>query len=314
MLIRPAAVKLVTPSELGSADKRDPDMRLRRFEREARATAGLKSPHTVQLYDFGVTDDGTFYYVMELLDGMDLDTLIDRFGPLPPERAVYLLRQVCASLDDAHENGLIHRDIKPANLVVSRIGSEFDFVKVLDFGLVKLDGARQSDQSALLSADNNVSGTPGFIAPEVVLGSATDHRVDIYGLGCVAYWLVTGKLVFEGPGAIKVMSDHLHTAPPAPSTRAPAPLPAELDALILECLAKDPSERPASARALHARLQAIPFDTPWTRERAEEWWSNHAPSSTAKRSVADLLLSREARPRETGPREARPRTICQARR
>lgn len=297
MLIRPAAVKLVTPAELGSSGGRDPDLRLRRFEREARATAGLKSPHTVQLYDFGVTDEGILYYVMELLDGMDLDTLINRFGAVPPERAVHFLLQVCSSLDDAHENGLIHRDIKPANIVVSRIAAARDFVKVLDFGLVKLDSARQSEQSPLLSADNQVSGTPGFIAPEVVLGSATDHRVDIYGLGCVAYWLVTGKLVFEGPSAIKVMSDHVHTAPPSPSTRAPAALPPELDALILECIAKDPSQRPATARALHARLQAIPFDTPWTHQRAEGWWHSHAPSSVAKRSVADLLLSREARPR-----------------
>jgi serine/threonine protein kinase len=297
MLIRPAAVKLVTQSDLGSTGGRDPDLRLRRFEREARATAGLKSPHTVQLYDFGVTDDGTFYYVMELLDGMDLDTLIERFGPMPPERAVHLLLQACASLDDAHENGLVHRDVKPANIVVSRIGSAWDFVKVLDFGLVKLDAPRQDRESAMLSADNNLSGTPGFIAPEVVLGTATDHRVDIYGLGCVAYWLVTGKLVFEGPGAIKVMSDHLHTIPPAPSTRAPAPLPPELDALILECLAKDPERRPANARELTARLQAIAFETPWTRDRAEQWWRSHAPSSVAKRSVADMLLSSEARPR-----------------
>jgi serine/threonine-protein kinase len=297
MLIRPAAVKLITPSELGSSEGRDPDLRLRRFEREARATAGLKSPHTVQLYDFGVSDDGTFYYVMELLDGMDLDTLVDRFGPVSPERAVHLLLQVCASLDDAHENGLVHRDIKPANLVVSRIGSAWDFVKVLDFGLVKLDAARQSDQSVLLSADDNLSGTPGFIAPEVVLGTSSDHRVDIYGVGCVAYWLVTGKLVFEGPSAIKVMSDHLHTSPTPPSTRAPAPLPAELDALILECLAKDPSQRPPSARELQARLQAIAFDTPWSRERAEQWWRSHAPGSIASRSVADMLISREARPR-----------------
>src|SRR5262245_26033563 len=148
MLIRPAAVKLVSSRQLGSTPGRDPELRMRRFEREARATAGLKSPHTVQLYDFGVTNDGTLYYAMELLDGMDLDTLVTRFGPLPPERAVHLLRQVCASLEDAHGNGLVHRDIKPANLVVSRFGSESDFVKVLDFGLVKLSGSRpQSDES-----------------------------------------------------------------------------------------------------------------------------------------------------------------------
>jgi serine/threonine-protein kinase len=296
MLIRPAAVKLVTSRELGSEGGRDPQLRLRRFEREARATAGLTSPHTVQLYDFGVTDDGTLYYVMELLDGMDLDTLVERFGPVPPERAIHLLSQVCASLDDAHENGLVHRDIKPANIVVSRVGAAWDFVKVLDFGLVKLGGARETAESLRLSADNNVSGTPGFIAPEVVLGVETDHRVDIYALGCVAYWLVTGKLVFEGPGAIKVISDHIHTSPPPPSSRVTSPLLPELDELILECLEKDPGKRPSSARVFQSRLQAIPVDTPWTRERAEQWWSRHAPGASTKRPVADVLLSHEANP------------------
>jgi len=297
MLIRPAAVKLVTAQELGSTSSRDPHLRLRRFEREARATAGLKSPHTVQLYDFGITDDGTLYYVMELLDGMDLDTLIDRFGPVPAERAIHLLLQVCASLEDAHQNGLIHRDIKPANIVVSRIGADWDFVKVLDFGLVKLDSARQSDESLRLTAEGNFSGTPGFIAPEVVLGvQATDHRVDIYSLGCVAYWLVTGKLVFEGPGMVKVMADHVHTPPVPPSSRSELPIPPELDALILACLEKDPSKRPASASALHSRLQAIPLATPWTSERAEHWWSLHVPGMSSTRSVAEVVLSHEAHP------------------
>jgi serine/threonine protein kinase len=296
MLIRPAAVKLVTARELGSAPGRDPELRLRRFEREARATAGLKSPHTVQLYDFGVTDDGTLYYVMELLDGMDLDTLIDRFGPVPAERAIHLLLQVCASLDDAHQNGLVHRDIKPANIVVSRFGAAWDFVKVLDFGLVKLESARQGEQNARLTEETSVSGTPGFIAPEVVLGEKSDHRVDIYSLGCVAYWLVTGKLVFEGPGAVKVMSDHIHTAPTPPSSRANQPIPSELDTLILECLEKDPNKRPASASALQSRLQAIPIAVPWTHERAERWWGQNAPERASKRPVADMVLSQEARP------------------
>ena len=296
MLIRPAAVKLVSTQALGSTPGRDPQLRIRRFEREARATAGLRSPHTVQLYDFGVTDDGTLYYVMELLDGMDLDTLVDGFGPLPAERAIYLLLQVCASLDDAHQNGLVHRDIKPANIVVSRFGSSWDFIKVLDFGLVKLDGPRQSPDSLQLSSDSHVSGTPGFIAPEVVLGAETDHRVDIYALGCVAYWLLTGKLVFEGPGAVKVMSDHIHTPPPRPSSRAPAPVPAELDALVLTCLAKNPAERPPSAAAVRAALRAIPLETPWTPERAERWWAQHAPGKLSSRSVAEMVLSQEARP------------------
>ena len=295
MLIRPAAVKLVTAQALGSTPGRDPEMRLRRFEREARATAGLKSPHTVQLYDFGVTDDGTLYYVMELLDGMDLDTLVARFGPLPPERAIHFLLQVCASLDDAHRNGLIHRDIKPANIVVSRVSAAWDFVKVLDFGLVKLDSARQSDDRDRLTNDNVVSGTPGFIAPEVVLGSEADHRVDIYALGCVAYWLLTGKLVFEGP-MIKVMYDHVHTPPAPPSSRSEVPIPLELETLILACLEKEPARRPASASDLEARLQAIPLAAPWTRERAERWWAENAPTMSSTRPVADVLLSQEARP------------------
>jgi serine/threonine protein kinase len=297
MLIRPAAVKLVTAQQLGSISTHDSQLRLRRFEREARATAGLKSPHTVQLYDFGVTDEGTLYYVMELLDGMDLNTLVDSFGPVPAERAIHLLMQVCASLDDAHQNGLVHRDIKPANIVVSRIGTDWDFVKVLDFGLVKLGSDRQSDESLRLTAEGNLSGTPAFIAPEVVLGTQpTDHRVDIYSLGCVAYWLVTGKLVFEGPGAVKVMADHVHTPPPPPSSRTELPIPADLDALILACLEKDPDKRPRSASVLQSRLQAIPIATPWTSERAENWWSLHAPNKASQRPVADVVLSQEARP------------------
>ena len=297
MLIRPAAVKLVTAQQLGSTSERDSQLRLRRFEREARATAGLKSPHTVQLYDFGVTDDGTLYYVMELLHGMDLDTLVDRFGAVPAERAIHILMQVCASLDDAHQNGLVHRDIKPANIVVCRVGTDWDFVKVLDFGLVKLGSDRQSDESLRLTAEGNLSGTPAFIAPEVVLGTQpTDHRVDIYSLGCVAYWLVTGKLVFEGPGTVKVMADHVHTPPIPPSSRSELPIPPDLDALILECLEKDPDKRPRSASVLQSRLQAIPIPSSWTTERAEHWWSLHAPQKSSQRPVADVVLSQEARP------------------
>ena len=303
MLIRPAAVKLIRPNAIGPAQR---ELFLRRFEREAHATAGLRSPHTVQLYDFGVTDDGTLYYVMELLDGMDLDTMVDRFGPMPAERAIHLLHQVAASLDDAHRNGLVHRDIKPANVVVSRFGAAWDFVKVLDFGLVKLEGARASEPSIRLTADGNSSGTPAFMAPEVALGEqATDHRVDVYSLGCVAYWLVTGKLVFDGANAVKVMVAHAHTPPPPPSTRTDLPIPPELEALILECLEKDPEKRPRSAEALQARLQAIPIATPWTRERAERWWREHAPNIASARPVADLLLSQEARPVRV-IRQARP--------
>src|SRR5919112_1912774 len=220
LLIRPAAIKLIRPQVSG-----DPELLLRRFEREARATAALKSPHTVQLYDFGATEDGRLYYVMELLDGLDLDTLVRQYGPLPAERVVHILRQVCSSLQDAHANGLIHRDIKPANIVVSRAGTTFDFVKVLDFGLVKLDTARDTDRELLkLSADDSWSGTPGYMAPEVVLGAATDHRVDLYALGCVAYWLLTGTMVFEGENAVQVITQHAQSAPRRPSQRVDRPI------------------------------------------------------------------------------------------
>ena len=210
LLIRPAAIKLIRPQMSG-----DPELLLRRFEREARATAALKSPHTVQLYDFGATEDGRLYYVMELLDGLDLDTLVRQYGPLPPERVVHILRQVCSSLQDAHGNGLVHRDIKPANVVVSRAGTTFDFAKVLDFGLVKLDPRGRPRTIVKLSTEGSTSGTPAFMAPEVVLGVAdTDHRVDLYALGCVGYWLLTGKLIFEGRTVVEVMFHHAHTPPP----------------------------------------------------------------------------------------------------
>jgi serine/threonine-protein kinase len=261
----------------------------------------------VELYDFGTTDDGRLYYVMELLDGLDLDTLVKRYGPLPAERVVHLLRQVCSSLQDAHVNGLVHRDIKPANVVVSRAGVTFDFAKVLDFGLVKLDAARKSDDDAVkLTTEGSTSGTPAFMAPEVVLGAVeTDHRVDLYALGCVGYWLLTGKLIFEG-GVVEVMFHHAHTPPPRPSTRFELPIPAPLEDLIMECLEKEPTRRPASAEAVSTRLAAVPLESAWTVERAERWWTTHRPPPADARPVADVLLSQEGRELRIGPR-VRPR-------
>ncbi len=312
LLIRPAAIKLIRPQLSG-----DPNLLLRRFEREARATAALRSPHTVQLYDFGTTEDGRLYYVMELLDGLDLDTLVRQYGPVPPERVVHILRQVCSSLQDAHGNGLVHRDIKPANVVVSRAGTTFDFAKVLDFGLVKLETAGQrdsgaagqsgeaSDQGSL--AVGGTAGTPAFMAPEVVLGVAdTDHRVDLYALGCVGYWLLTGKLVFEGRNAVEVMFHHAHTPPPKPSTRSELPIPTPLEDLIMTCLEKDPARRPASAEAASTRLDAVFLGSAWTIQRAERWWAMHRPLPADSRRVAEVLLSQEGREMRIGPR-ARPR-------
>jgi eukaryotic-like serine/threonine-protein kinase len=297
LLIRPAAIKLLRPQMSG-----DPELLLRRFEREARATAALKSPHTVQLYDFGTTDDGRLYYVMELLDGLDLDTLVKQYGPAPSERVVHILRQVCSSLQDAHVNGLVHRDIKPANVVVIRAGVTFDFAKVLDFGLVKLDTTRKPEDDAVkLSTDGSTSGTPAFMAPEVVLGDVdTDHRVDLYALGCVGYWLLTGKLLFEGGSVVEMMFHHAHTPPPRPSTRSELPIPAQLEDLVMACLEKDPSRRPPSAEAVSTRLTAISLESAWTVDRAERWWATHQPADV--RPVAEVLLSQEGRELRIGPR------------
>ena len=298
LLIRPAAIKLIRPQMSGDAE-----LLLRRFEREARATAALKSPHTVQLYDFGATDDGRLYYVMELLDGVDLDTLVRQYGPLPAERVVHILRQVCSSLQDAHVNGLVHRDIKPANIVVSRAGTTFDFAKVLDFGLVKLDTDRKVEDDVKLTSEGSASGTPAFMAPEVVLGVAdTDHRVDLYALGCVGYWLLTGKLVFVGKSVVEVMFHHAHTPPSKPSTRSELPIPASLEDLVMDCLEKDPTRRPASAEAVSIRLAAVSLESPWTVERAERWWEVHRPVPPGARRAAEVLLSQEGREVRIGPR------------
>jgi eukaryotic-like serine/threonine-protein kinase len=281
MLARPAAIKLIRPDRLGLANGRDAENIVRRFEREAQATAALHSPHTVDLYDFGVTREGTFYYVMEILDGLDLESLVRRFGPLPAERAAHLLVHACDSLDDAHFVGLIHRDIKPANLYSCRRGREHDFLKVLDFGLVKSSWADAHSDPAL-SRESAITGTPAYLAPEVVLGErAIDGRVDIYGLGCVAYWLVTGQRVFEGTTPMELVLHHVHTPPVPPSRRGAVAVPPALEQLILACLEKDPARRPASARELATRLEATGLPRRWTPERAREWWITHAPAAPA---------------------------------
>ncbi len=251
---------------------------MRRFEREAQVTSQLRSPHTVELWDFGVAGDGRFYYVMELLEGLDLDALVKRHGPVSAERAIFLLRQVCHSLAEAEGHGLVHRDIKPANILVCRYGGEHDFVKVLDFGIVKVTHA--TAQEAIATQTNVLRGTPAFIAPEQVLSANDiDGRADIYSLGCVAYWLLTGDLVFRGDTPIAVMMHHAHTAPVPVSQRSELAIPPELDQLILSCLEKDPARRPQSARELSRRLAGIAVTEPWSEERAESWWSRHEPDA-----------------------------------
>ncbi len=276
-LARPAAIKLIRPDSL-KTQASDSDVLLQRFEREAQATALLSSPHTVELYDFGVTEDGTFYYVMEFLKGLDLKSLVDRHGPVSAERAIFLLIQACHSLGDAHEAGLVHRDVKPANLFTCRQGPDLDWIKVLDFGLVK--PVRESGRNeAQLTMTGTATGTPAFMPPEMAEeGRAIDGRADLYSLGCVAYWLVTGLLVFEAKDAMGMIIRHVRDEPTPPSRLAELDVPPALDAVILSCLAKNPSDRPETAWDLRDRLREVAADLPaWSEPRAEQWWGNHLP-------------------------------------
>ena len=275
LLARPAAVKFVRPEVVA----RDPDRQgtmLSRFEQEAQVTASMSSPHTIQLYDFGIEQGGMFYYVMELLRGLDLEALVKRFGPLPPARAIYLLQQMCDSLGEAHEHGLIHRDVKPANVYVCRYARQRDFVKVLDFGLVQLHHHGET-RDPRLTADHSVGGTPAYMAPEQVVGEEVDGRADIYSVGCVAYWMLTAAHVFDGSSGLETMVKHVHDEPSAPSSRTEQPIPAGLDEIVLSCLEKDRSRRPQSVDQLAEALAACDVGEPWTQTSAAYWWQTHLP-------------------------------------
>jgi eukaryotic-like serine/threonine-protein kinase len=278
MLARDAAIKLIQPDTLARNFGKNAELMRRRFEQEAKTTASLRSPHTVQLYDFGISEHGAFYYVMELLDGIDLETLVKRFGPLPPARVVFILRQVCRSLAEAHHRGMIHRDIKPTNIFLCRMGNEYDFAKVLDFGLVKVseDGAETQ-----MTIPGTTTGTPSYMAPELALGSPhIDGRTDLYGLGCVAYWLVTGHLVFEETGSTAMMLAHINKVPVPPSQKVESAVPASLDRAIMMCLAKNPADRPASAEMLSSLLEPLDVGF-WTLKDAEFWWHSNIAEHAA---------------------------------
>src|SRR5256714_3442632 len=275
MLARPAAIKLIRPEMLGAVDEEAAKLAVTRFGREAEAAANLRSQHTVELYDFGVTADGTLYLVMEYLEGMDLETLVRQSGPLSTGRIVHILRQVCESLIEAHATGLVHREIKPANIHFGRVGLHHDFVKVLDFGLVKEVPSVNIGDSMSTVPGKMVLGTPGYMAPEMALGERIDGRADIYALGCVAYFLVTGQIVFEADTAFQMIAKHLQAAPIPPSQRTNKPVSPELERLILKCLAKDPMERPQSAAQLSQALEFIPGDA-WGEDQARRWWESNA--------------------------------------
>ena len=269
-LARPAAIKLMSavPNQSSAVTRQ-------RFEAEVEAMTLLTSPHTVAIYDFGQAEDGRLYYVMELLSGLDLEVLVKRYGPVPAERVVYLLRQACESLAEAHHRGLIHRDIKPANLYVCSIGMQLDFVKLLDFGLV-----RNAAHDPHITADQTVSGTPAYMAPESAAHRQFDARSDLYSLGCVAYWLLTGRAPFEGETSAAVVASQIHDAPVPPSHVSELPIPKDLEDLVMMCLDKRPANRPQSAQELSDRLGKIVLPA-WTQARAQVWWSANMPDVVA---------------------------------
>jgi serine/threonine-protein kinase len=302
MLARPAAIKLIRAEVLG-ADRRSRETVCKRFEREAQATAALGSAHTVDVYDFGVTDEGNFFYVMELLEGVTLDQLVKRFGPVEPTRVVHLLCQVCHSLSEAHDQGLIHRDIKPANIFTCRVGPDYDFVKVLDFGLVKANA--DVPHVPELTHDGLTTGTPAYMAPEMALGQLGDGRADLYSVGCVGYWLLTGTHVFDGENAVATLLRHVSEEPVPPSQRIAQPIPAALEAVVLACLAKSPAERPQTAAELARLLTSAVAGDSWTSARARDWWETHQPRRrTPRRPAADTPAS--ATTRRPDPQPASP--------
>ena len=276
MLARPAAVKLIRPAVLNEHGPVDTQRLLRLFLREARTTASLSSPHTISVYDFGITREGAFYYVMELLHGIDLQTLVTRFGAQPSERTAHFLAEACESLSEAHEKDFVHRDVKPANLFTCRLGGSVDFVKVLDFGLV-LDRHPTPEE---LEDEKRFVGTPAVMAPEMVRFHApVDWRADIYALGCVGYFLLTGKRVFEAETRHDMLVMHAHQKPIVPSKRVELAIHPELEALVMACLEKNPNRRPQSARELRERLLALVFERPWSEERARLWWKTNLDKS-----------------------------------
>jgi len=266
MLARPTAVKLLMPDKVGEAD-------LARFEREVQLTAQLTHPHTVTIFDYGRTPDGIFYYAMELLEGAALDRIIEVGGPQEPERVAYIMDQVAAALTEAHDHGLIHRDIKPANIILTQQGGEPDVAKVVDFGLVK---SIRGDQDSNLSSTGMVAGTPHYMAPETILAyQEIDARTDLYALGAVCYFMLTGEPVFKGKNAAEICTHHVHTEPIPPSKRRDTPVPADLESIVLACLRKDPDQRPASAGHIRARLWAGTTIGKWNTDRARRWWRKY---------------------------------------
>jgi serine/threonine protein kinase len=298
LLAREAAIKLIRLDRGAASSEAQA-----RFRREAQTLAALRSRNTIELFDYGVSDDGTFFYVMELLDGLDLESLVLKFGPQPPGRVLRLLMQACRSLAEAHEVGLVHRDIKPANLFVCRAADEVDLLKVLDFGLVRAisegdDAPPLSTQEVAKSlkaeppgevaADSGltragaVMGTPEFMAPEQALGHELDGRADVYALGGIGYWLLSGQLLFKKTTPMLWLLAHIQESPRSLDEVAPAPVPRALKLAIVDCLSKQPEQRPTARELLHKLAEAerqLAPDEVWTDEQAQAWWRRHHPQT-----------------------------------
>jgi serine/threonine-protein kinase len=264
LLRRPTAVKLIPP-------ERADEQLLRRFEQEVQSAAQLMHPSTVTVYDYGRTLDGIFYYAMELVRGLDLERLVRGHGALPPARVIHVLEQVCGALAEAHDLGMVHRDVKPANILLSPRVGEHEIAQIADFGLVK--DVRASEQSAALTSEHAVVGTPLYMSPEALRApESVSARSDLYSLGAVAWFLLVGRPPFIGESVVEVCSQHLHVAPPAPSLVLGKRLPVDLEDLVLRCLSKDPEERPSSARELRQQLAACRTEQTWSIEDSERWW------------------------------------------
>ena len=288
LLARPAAVKLILPETLqGPMEERDAVVK--RFLREAQVTASLRSPHTVELFDFGVAADGTFYYAMELLEGMNLEHFVYRFGALEPRRAVHWLQQACHSLGEAHARALVHRDIKPGNLFICRYGRDADFVKVLDFGLTRGAAA----PGATLTTPGTQMGTPGYMPPEQVYGLPIDQRTDLYALGCVGYWLLAGEKPFESDNAGELLRQHAQAAPPPLSSKARQAVPAAIEAVVMACLSKDPERRPQSADQLCEALDAAVDGNAWSAGEADRWWEENLTRGPGRSEFATEPAARK---------------------
>jgi tRNA A-37 threonylcarbamoyl transferase component Bud32 len=287
---RPTALKIMEPK------KEDLQTSIARFEREVKICATLNHPNTVTIFDFGQCDEHTFYYAMELLDGIDLQKAVEKFGPFPANRVIYILSQVCGSLGEAHDKGIVHRDIKPSNIFIAYIGGIFDFVKVLDFGLAKEIDQKTKDH---LTQNNMFLGTPSYTAPEMIFEpEKVDPRSDIYMLGCVAYWALTGHPPFEATSDAKILVQHMKTFPHRPSDLTENNIPPALEKIVMRCLEKDMENRYQSVAELANALIGVGLDPPWTQEDAQGWWERYLVAeqpTTKEEPIVEVEIKEESK-------------------